>query len=72
MKFEIKKLKSGRWGVCLIQKGKEDVIYASYSEKNKTGAERLLKKFNNKEYWKKTDWVSPREPDPNRFKKRKK
>ena len=40
MKFEIKKLKSGRWGVCLIQKGKEDVIYASNSEKNKAGAER--------------------------------
>jgi len=70
MKFELKKLKSGRWGVCLIQKGKEDVIYASYLEKNKQGAERLLKKFNDSDYWKRTNWVSPREPENNKKKRK--
>ena len=70
MKFELKKLKTGRWGVCLIQKGKEDVIYASYLEKNKQGAERLLKKFNDSDYWKRTDWVSPRETENNKKKRK--
>lgn len=70
MKFQVKKLKSGRWGLCLIQKGKEDVVYDSYSAHNKKSAEIRLKKYNNKEYWKNTDLESPREPDPNRFKKK--
>ena len=72
MKFQLKKLKSGRWGICLIQKNKEDVVYDSYSNHNKSSAEIRLKKYNDKEYWKKTDYVSPREPDPNRFKKKSK
>jgi len=71
MKFELKKLKSGRWGVCLIQKGKEDVVYCAY--RNKDSAQRTVNKYNTKEYWKKTEYYSANENPVkyNRYKKKK-